>query len=76
MYVHRLNFFITVYMCVVWPCYSFVDGLSKKCINVYIKKRRKKKKKVKVINHDCLPILIMVIFKCYFSREHIALLFF
>ena len=35
------------------------------------------KKKVKLINHDCLPILIiiiMVIFKCYFSGELIALL--
>ena len=29
---------ITVHMCMVWPCYSFVDGLSWKCINVYIKK--------------------------------------
>ena len=29
---------ITVHMCMVWPCHSFVDGLSKKCINVYKKK--------------------------------------
>ena len=33
---------IIVHMCMVWPCHSFVDGLSKKCINVYIKKKRKK----------------------------------
>ena len=24
---------ITVHMCMAWPCHSFVDGLSKKCIN-------------------------------------------
>ena len=36
----------------VWPCYSFVDGLSKKCINVH--------KKVKLIDHDCLPILMLL----------------
>ena len=29
---------ITVHMCMVRPCHSFVDGLSKKCINVYFKK--------------------------------------
>ena len=39
-------------MCMVWPCYGFVDGLSKKCINVYIYIY-----KVKLINHACLPIL-------------------
>ena len=27
---------ITVHMCMVWPCHSFVDGLSLKCINVLI----------------------------------------
>ena len=26
---------ITVHMCMAWPCYGFVDGLSWKCINVY-----------------------------------------
>ena len=25
---------IIVHMCMVWPCHSFVDGLSSKCINV------------------------------------------
>ena len=39
-------------MCMVWPCHSFVDGLSKKCINVH--------KKVKLINHDCLPISMLL----------------
>ena len=41
-----------MYMYMVWPCYSFVDGLSSKCINVY--------KEVKLINHDCLPILMLL----------------
>ena len=40
-------------MCMVWPCFCFVDGLSYKCINVY-----RKRKKVKLMNHDCLPILM------------------
>ena len=39
-------------MCMVWPCYRFVDVHFKKCINVY--------KKVKLINHDCLPILMLL----------------
>ena len=29
---------ITVHMCMVWPCHSFVDALSIKCSNVYYKK--------------------------------------
>ena len=40
-------------MCMVWPCNSYVDGLSKKCINllfyIYI-----------LIHHDCLPILMLL----------------
>ena len=39
-------------MCMVWPCHSLVDGLSSKCINLY--------KKVKLINPDCLPILMLL----------------
>ena len=27
---------ITVHMCMVWPCYCFVYGISYKCINVYL----------------------------------------
>ena len=42
-------------MCMVCPCYCFVDGLSKKCINVY-----KKGENVKLINHDGLPILMLL----------------
>ena len=34
--LQRLNLIlITVHMCMAWPCHSFVDGLSKKCINVH-----------------------------------------
>ena len=40
-------------MCMVWPCYCFVDGLSYKCINVYLKK-------VKLIIHDCLTIVMLL----------------
>ena len=39
-------------MCMAWPCHSFVDGLSSKCINVYIKKS--------LCNHVCLPILLQL----------------
>ena len=46
---------ITVHMCMVCCCYSFVDGLSLKCINLY----EKEGKKVKLINLDCLPILVL-----------------
>ena len=45
-------------MCMVWLCHSFVDGLSYECINVHIK--RKKYKKIKLINHDCLRILMLL----------------
>ena len=41
----------------VWPCYRFVDGLSHKCINVYIYK--------KLSNHDCLPILMLLCIMLY-----------
>ena len=39
---------------------------------------KEEEKKVKLNNHECLPILmlliiILVIFQCYLSREHIAL---
>ena len=44
-------------MCMVWPCHCFVDGHSEKCIYVY--------KKVKLINHDCLPILMLYIMLAY-----------
>ena len=45
---------ITVlYLCMAWPCNSLVDCLSYKCINVYLKK-------FTLINHDCLPILMLL----------------
>ena len=42
-------------MCMAWPCHSFVDGLSKKCINVH-----RKRKTITLINHDCLSILMLL----------------
>ena len=56
-------------MCMVWPCYCFVDFLSKKCINVYLKKR----KKVKLINHDCLPILMLLYIWLYIVLAYLML---
>ena len=41
-----------------WPCHSFVDGLSYKCINVY-------EKRVILINHDCQPILMLLYIMLY-----------
>ena len=53
-------------MCMVWPCRSFVDGLSSKCINVYLKK-------VKLINHDCLPILALLYIMLYIVLAYLML---
>ena len=44
-------------MRMAWPCHSFVDGLSEKCINVYKKYIYIKDK---LINHDCLTILMLL----------------
>ena len=52
-------------MCMVWPCYCFVDGLSLKCINVH--------KKVKLINHDCLPILMLLYIMLYIVLVYLML---
>ena len=49
----------------VWPCHSFVDGLSLKCINVH--------KKVKLINQDCLPILILLYIMLYIVLAYLML---
>ena len=46
-----------------WPCHSFVDGLSKKCINVH--------KNVKLINHDCLPILMLLYITLYIMLAYL-----
>ena len=51
----------------VWPCNSFVDGLSSKCINVYINKR------VKLINHDCLLILMLLYIILYVMLAYLLL---
>ena len=42
-------------MCMVWPCHSLLVAFPKNCINVNIKKRQ-----VKLINHDCLPISMLL----------------
>ena len=52
-------------MCMVWPCHSFVDGFSLKCINVY--------KKVKLSNHDCLPILMLLYIMLYVMLAYLML---
>ena len=52
-------------MYMVWPCHSFVDGLSLKCFNVH--------KKVKLINHDCLPILMLLYIKLYIMLAYLML---
>ena len=52
-------------MCMVLPCHCFVDGLSLKCINVY--------KKVKLINHDCLPILMPLYILLYVMLAYLML---
>ena len=59
---------ITVHVCMAWPCHSFVDGLSYKCIYVY-------KKKVKLINHDCLPILMLLYIMLYIVLAYLMLLY-
>ena len=53
-------------MCMVWPCYCFVDGLFFKCINMYLKK-------VKLTNHDCLPILMLSYIRLYIVLAYLML---
>ena len=48
----------------VRPCHSFVDGLSKKCVNVYFKS---------LINHDCLPILMLLYIMLYIVLAYLML---
>ena len=52
-----------------WPCQSFVDGLSSKCINVY-----EKWKKVMSINHDCLLILMLLYIMLFIVLAYLMLL--
>ena len=52
-------------MCMAWPCHSFVDGFSKNAL-VCIKK-------VKLINHDCLPFLMLLYIMLYIVLAYIML---
>ena len=52
-------------MCMERPCHSFVDCHSLKCINVH--------KKGKLINHDCLPILMLLYIKLYIMSTYLML---
>ena len=52
-------------MCMVWPSHGFVDGHFKNCINMYIK--------VKLINQDCLPILMLLYIMLYVMLAYLML---
>ena len=49
-------------MCMVWLCYDFVDGNVLMCI-----------KKVKLIYHDCLPILMLLYIVLYIVLAYLML---
>ena len=51
-------------MCMVWPCHSFVDGLSKHALMCI---------KVKLINHDCVPILMLLHIMPYIMLTYLTL---
>ena len=53
-------------MCMVWPWHSFVDVLSYNCTNVY--------KKVKLINHDSLPDLMLLYVMLHIMLDYLMLL--
>ena len=52
-------------MCMVWPCHSFVDGLTYNALM--------STKKVKLINHDCLPILELLYIMLYIVLAYLML---
>ena len=52
-------------MCMVWPCYGFVDGLSQNAFMCI--------KKVRLINHDCLPILTLLYIMLYIALAYLML---
>ena len=52
-------------MCMVWPCYGFVDGLSYNALMCI--------KKVTLINHDCLPILMLLYIMLAYLMLYIVL---
>ena len=58
---------LCIIMCMVWSCHSFVDGLSKKMYQCVLKK-------VKLINHDCLPILMLLYIMLYVMHAYLILL--
>ena len=51
-------------MCMVWPCHGFADGLS---LNACVFQ------KVKLINHDCLPILVLLYIMLYIVLAYLML---
>ena len=52
-------------MCIVWPCYCFVDGLPKNVLMCT--------KKIKLIYHDCLPILMLLYIMLYIMLAYLML---
>ena len=52
-------------MCMVWPCYGFVDGLSYNALMCI--------KKIKLIKHDCLPILMLLYIMLYIVLAYLML---
>ena len=52
-------------MCMVWPCYGFVDGLSYNALMCI--------KKSQLINHDCLPILMLLYIMLYIVLAYLML---
>ena len=53
-------------MCMAWPCYGFVDGLSENALMC-------RKKEVKLIKHDCLPILMLLYIMLYIVLAYLTL---
>ena len=52
-------------MCMIWPCYSLVDGLSQNALMCT--------KIVKSINHDCLLILMLLYIMLYITLAYLML---
>ena len=52
-------------MCLVWPCHGFVDGVSKNAFMCI--------KKNKLINHDCLPISMLLYIMLYILLAYLML---
>ena len=54
----------SLYIC-AWPCHNFVDCLSWKCINLYLI--------AILINHDCLPILVLLYIMLHIMLAYLML---